>query len=173
MTDDAAAAAGAFAGGLDERLAAQFDDALAQLGKALDPNGQHRAVVLGRGSGRGFEPAEDLFIQTCPRLGRGDTRQAEMTGQSRPQQHAAIRERQHADQFPAVGIQATDHPFKGRRHVALRQRCAADMIGHLIIMRLNVLDQQDQPRVVHRFAEIAQLLDIVNPTAVVPHHYYA
>jgi hypothetical protein len=47
------------------------------------------------------------------------------------------------------------------------------VICHLIIIRLNLLDQQDQPGVVAFSAEVAQLADIVNPIAVVPDHYHA
>ena len=47
------------------------------------------------------------------------------------------------------------------------------MVRYLIVTGLNFLDQQDQPGVVERLAEIAQLMDIVHPIAVVPDHYYA
>jgi hypothetical protein len=47
------------------------------------------------------------------------------------------------------------------------------VIRHLVVMGLDLLDQLDQPGVVQRLAQVTQLLDIVNPTAVVPHHYYA
>jgi hypothetical protein len=47
------------------------------------------------------------------------------------------------------------------------------VIGHLIVMGLNFLDQQDEPGVVERLAQLAQLLDVVNPIAVVTDHYYA
>jgi hypothetical protein len=47
------------------------------------------------------------------------------------------------------------------------------VISHLIVLGLDLLDQQDQTGVVQRLAQIAQFLDIVDPTAVVPHHYYA
>ncbi|MNV73948.1 hypothetical protein D3C71_1671270 [compost metagenome] len=47
VTDDAAATAGAFTGRLDERLAAELDDSLAQFRQAFDPYGKHRAIIIG------------------------------------------------------------------------------------------------------------------------------
>ncbi|MNL89173.1 hypothetical protein D3C87_2193390 [compost metagenome] len=47
------------------------------------------------------------------------------------------------------------------------------MIRHLIVIWLNLLDQQNQPGVIALSAKVAQLLDIVNPIAVVPDHYHA
>jgi len=47
------------------------------------------------------------------------------------------------------------------------------VIRDLIVIGLNLLDHQDQPGVIECLAEVAQLLDIVNPVAVVPDHYYA
>ena len=120
-----------------------------------------------------FELAENLFVQPRPGLGGRNTGQAEMTGQRRTEQHATVGKRQHADQLPAIGVQAPHHQLEGGRYVLLGQRSAADMVRHLIVIGLDLLDQQDQPGVVQRLAQIAQLLDIVNPTAVVPHHYYA
>ena len=134
---------------------------------------KHWPVIFGRRGGRRFELAENLFVQPRPRLGRGNTGQAEMAGQRRTEQHATVGKRQHADQLPAIGIQATRHQLEGGRNVLLGQRSAADVIRHLIVIGLDLLDQQDQPGVVQRLAQIAQLLDIVNPTAVVPDHYYA
>ncbi|MNF85275.1 hypothetical protein D3C84_676630 [compost metagenome] len=96
-----------------------------------------------------------------------------MTGQRRAEQHATVGKRQHADQLPAIGLQAPHHQLEGGRHVLLGQGRAADVVCHLVVMGLDFLDQQDQPGVIQRLAQIAQLLDIVNPTAVVPHHYYA
>ncbi|MNT49779.1 hypothetical protein D3C72_1866520 [compost metagenome] len=95
-----------------------------------------------------------------------------MSGQRCTEQHAAIGERQYADQLPAVGIQAPHHQFKGCRHIFFRQRSAADVIGHLVVMGLDFLDQQDEPGVVERLAQLAQFLDVVNPIAVVTDHYY-
>jgi hypothetical protein len=96
-----------------------------------------------------------------------------MGSQRRTEQHATVGKGQHPDQFPAVGTQATRHQFERDRHIFRRQGSAAHVIRHLIIISLNLLDQQDQPGVVEFSAEVAQLLDIVNPIAVVPDHYYA
>ena len=43
----------------------------------------------------------------------------------------------------------------------------------LVVIGLNLLDQQNQPCVIALSAKVAQLLDIVNPIAVVPDHHYA
>ncbi|MCY1250827.1 hypothetical protein D9M72_645050 [compost metagenome] len=70
VTDDPAASTGTLAGRLDERLAAQFDHALAQLRQAVDTAGMHWPVIFrGRGRRR-FELAENLFVQPRPSLGR-------------------------------------------------------------------------------------------------------
>jgi hypothetical protein len=59
----------------------------------------------------------------------------------------AIRKRQHPNQLPAIGIKATDHQFERGRNVFLGQRCTANMISDLIVLGLDLLDQQDEPRV--------------------------
>ncbi|MNT54065.1 hypothetical protein D3C72_1911990 [compost metagenome] len=69
MSDDPAASAGTFAGGLDERLAAQLDHALTQVRQALDTAGNHRPVIFGSRAGASFELAENLFVQPRPGLG--------------------------------------------------------------------------------------------------------
>ncbi|MNP44910.1 hypothetical protein D3C76_1387930 [compost metagenome] len=69
VTDDPAASAGTFAGGLDERLAAQLDHALTQVRQALDTAGNHRPVIFGSRAGASFELAENLFVQPRPGLG--------------------------------------------------------------------------------------------------------
>ncbi|MNP44917.1 hypothetical protein D3C76_1388000 [compost metagenome] len=70
VTDDPAASTGTLAGRLDERLAAQFDHALAQLRQAVDTAGMHWPVIFRGRGGRRFELAENLFVQPRPSLGR-------------------------------------------------------------------------------------------------------
>ncbi|MNI66111.1 hypothetical protein D3C73_1216550 [compost metagenome] len=122
---------------------------------------------------RHFELAENLFVQAGPCLAGGYARQAKMGGQRGAQQHATVGKRQHANQLPVVDAEATRHQVHRFHDVLSRHRGGANVVRHLVVIGLDLLDHQDQPGVVERLAKVAQLADIVHPLAVVTDHYYA